>query len=74
MRPSITVQEIFDYGTYDDAEFTGVSMGFGFTPDQTPIMFLPGVLTIPLGRTGEEASPTASASSSTMFVNATKPG
>jgi 2,4-diaminopentanoate dehydrogenase len=41
----ITVQEIFDYGScYDDAEFTGVSMGFGTTPDHTPIMFQPGVL------------------------------
>jgi hypothetical protein len=42
---AITVQEIFDYGTYDDAEFTGVSMGFGAAPDHTPIMFQPGVLT-----------------------------
>jgi hypothetical protein len=31
---SVTVQEVFDYGTYDDAEFTGVSFGFGFTPEQ----------------------------------------
>jgi 2,4-diaminopentanoate dehydrogenase len=42
---AITVQELFDYGSYDDAEFTGVSMGFGTTPDHTPIMFQPGVLT-----------------------------
>jgi hypothetical protein len=42
---AIKVQEIFDYGSYDDAEFTGVSMGFGTTPDHTPIMFQPGVLT-----------------------------
>jgi hypothetical protein len=42
---AITVQEILDYGSYDDAEFTGVSMGFGTTPDHTPIMFQPGVLT-----------------------------
>jgi hypothetical protein len=42
---AVTVQEIFDYGSYDDAEFTGVSMGFGTTPDHTPIMFQPGVLT-----------------------------
>ena len=42
---AITVQEIFDYGSYDDAEFTGVSLGFGTTPDHTPIMFQPGVLT-----------------------------
>ncbi len=42
---AVTVQEIFDYGTYDDAEFTGVSFGFGTSPEHTPIMFAPGVLT-----------------------------
>lgn len=42
---SITVQEICDYASYDDAEFTGVSFGFGTAPDHTPVMFLPGVLT-----------------------------
>jgi 2,4-diaminopentanoate dehydrogenase len=42
---TVRVQEIFDYGTYDDAEFTGVAMGFGASPDETPLMFLPGVLT-----------------------------
>ncbi|MDA2891592.1 dihydrodipicolinate reductase [Mycolicibacterium sp. BiH015] len=41
---AVTVQEIFDYGTYDDAEFTGVSFGFGTKPDHTPILFSPGVL------------------------------
>lgn len=41
----IVVQEIFDYGSYDDAEFTGVSFGFGSTPDHVPALFLPGVLT-----------------------------
>lgn len=41
---AVTVQEIIDYGSYDDAEFTGVSFGFGTTPDHTPIMFSPGVL------------------------------
>ncbi|MDG4663349.1 dihydrodipicolinate reductase [Mycobacterium sp. 236(2023)] len=41
---AVTVQEIFDYGTYDDAEFTGVSFGFGASPDHTPILFSPGVL------------------------------
>ena len=41
---AVTVQEIFDYGSYADAEFTGVSFGFGTTPDHTPIMFSPGVL------------------------------
>jgi 2,4-diaminopentanoate dehydrogenase len=42
---SVTVQEIFDYGNYDDYEFTGRSMGFGSTPDDdTPMLFLPGVV------------------------------
>ena len=42
---SITVQEIFDYGNYDDYEFTGAAMGFGTTPDDdTPMLFLPGVI------------------------------
>lgn len=41
---AVTVQEIFDYGTYDDAEFTGVTFGFGTAPDHTPILFSPGVL------------------------------
>jgi 2,4-diaminopentanoate dehydrogenase len=41
----IVVQEICDYGTYDDAEFTGVSMGFGMPPDHVPVLFLPGVVT-----------------------------
>jgi 2,4-diaminopentanoate dehydrogenase len=43
---SITVQEIFDYGNYDDYEFTGKSMGFGMAPDDdVPMLFLPGVIT-----------------------------
>ena len=41
---TVTVQEIFDYGTYDDAEFTGVTFGFGTAPDHRPILFAPGVL------------------------------
>ncbi|TXI41956.1 MAG: dihydrodipicolinate reductase [Mycobacterium sp.] len=41
---AVTVSEVCDYGSYDDAEFTGVSFGFGTTPDHTPIMFAPGVL------------------------------
>lgn len=42
---SVTVQEIFDYGNYDDYEFTGRSMGFGMTADdEPPILFLPGVI------------------------------
>ena len=41
---AVTVSEVCDHGSYDDAEFTGVSFGFGTTPDHTPIMFAPGVL------------------------------
>jgi hypothetical protein len=42
----VVVQEVFDYGSYDDAEFTGASFGFGLGPDDdTPMLFLPGVLT-----------------------------
>ena len=42
---SITVQEIFDYGNYDDAEFTGASMGFGTeASDELPPLYLPGVV------------------------------
>jgi hypothetical protein len=42
---SIHVQEIVDYGTYDDGDFTGVSFGFGAAPDdEPPMLFLPGVL------------------------------
>ncbi len=41
---AVTVQEICDYGSYDDAEFTGVSFGFGTDPEHEPILFAPGVL------------------------------
>lgn len=42
---TITVQEIFDYGNYDDAEFTGASMGFGTAEsDELPPLLLPGVV------------------------------
>ncbi|MDT5008923.1 MAG: hypothetical protein QOH57_540 [Mycobacterium sp.] len=42
---SVTVQEIFDYANYDDAEFTGAAMGFGTSAeDDLPLMFLPGVI------------------------------
>ncbi|HEX9498523.1 MAG TPA: dihydrodipicolinate reductase, partial [Mycobacterium sp.] len=41
----VVVEEIFDYGSYDDAEFTGASFGFGLAPeDDPPMLFLPGVL------------------------------
>jgi len=41
---SVLVQEICDYGSYPDADFTGVSFGFGTSPDHVPMLFLPGVL------------------------------
>jgi hypothetical protein len=41
---TILVQEICDYGSYDDPEFTGASFGFGKTPDVVPMLFLPGVI------------------------------
>ncbi|HEB90803.1 MAG TPA: dihydrodipicolinate reductase [Deltaproteobacteria bacterium] len=40
----IRVQELCDYSTYEDPEFTGVSFGFGRPADYTPPMALPGVL------------------------------
>jgi 2,4-diaminopentanoate dehydrogenase len=42
---SITVQELCDYGSYPDPDFTGVSMGFGRAPDPLPLLFLPGIMT-----------------------------
>ncbi|WP_329407738.1 dihydrodipicolinate reductase [Nocardia vinacea] len=42
---SITVQEVFDYGNYDDAEFTGATMGFGKSEDdELSSLLLPGVV------------------------------
>jgi hypothetical protein len=40
----IRVQELADYSTYKDPEFTGVSFGFGRTADYTPPLAIPGVL------------------------------
>lgn len=41
----VLVQEVFDYGDYEDAEFTGATFGFGSRPsNEPPMMFLPGVL------------------------------
>lgn len=40
----IRVQEICDYGTYEDPDFTGVAFGFGQPPEAEPIMALPGML------------------------------
>ena len=68
---AITVQEICDYGSYPDAEFTGVSFGFGTTPDHTPILLSPGVLTS-MSRCA--AWPQTWASNSTRFASATRSG
>lgn len=47
---SVTVKEIFDYGNYDDYEYTGTAMGFGTTPDDDlPMAFRPGVITSMFG-------------------------
>ena len=40
----IRVQELCDYSTYEDPEFTGVSFGFGRPADYTPPLSVPGVL------------------------------
>jgi hypothetical protein len=40
----IRVQELCDYSTYEDPEFTGVSFGFGRPADYKPPLSLPGVL------------------------------
>ncbi len=40
----IRVQELCDYSTYEDPEFTGVSFGFGRPADYTPPLAIPGVL------------------------------
>ena len=70
---AVTVSEVCDYGSYDDAEFTGVSFGFGTTPDHTPIMFAPGCSP----RCGAARSgrwPTSSTSPSTRSASGTKAG
>ncbi|MGV0606392.1 NAD(P)H-dependent amine dehydrogenase family protein [Mycolicibacterium sp. XJ1904] len=47
---SVTVREVFDYGNYDDYEYTGTAMGFGSKPGDEPAMaFLPGVVTTMFG-------------------------
>ncbi|OBB43676.1 dihydrodipicolinate reductase [Mycobacterium sp. 852002-51961_SCH5331710] len=47
---SVTVREVFDYGNYDDYEYTGTAMGFGSKPGDDPAMaFLPGVITAMFG-------------------------
>ncbi len=45
----IRVQELVDYSTYEDPEFTGVSFGFGRPADYTPPLALPGSLRVGWG-------------------------
>jgi hypothetical protein len=40
----IRVQELVDYSTYEDPDFTGVTFGFGRPESFEPIMGMPGVL------------------------------
>ncbi len=40
----VRVQELCDYSTYEDPEFTGVSFGFGRDADYTPPLAMPGTL------------------------------
>lgn len=40
----VRVQELCDYSTYEDPEFTGVSFGFGRTADYTPPLSMAGAL------------------------------
>jgi hypothetical protein len=40
----VRVQELVDYSTYEDPDFTGVTFGFGRPADYTPPLSLPGVL------------------------------
>lgn len=40
----VRVQELCDYSTYEDPEFTGVSFGFGRPAAYTPPLAIPGVL------------------------------
>jgi hypothetical protein len=40
----IRVQEICDYSTYADPDFTGMAFGFGKPSSEVPLMSLPGIL------------------------------
>lgn len=40
----VRVQELCDYSTYEDPEFTGVSFGFGRPSDYTPPLAMPGIM------------------------------
>lgn len=40
----IRVQELVDYSSYEDPDFTGVTFGFGRPEEFSPVMGMPGVL------------------------------
>jgi len=41
----IRVQELCDYSSYEDPEFTGISFGFGRPPEYEPPLGMPGAMT-----------------------------
>ncbi len=45
----ILVQELFDYSTYQDPDFTGAAFGFGRPASETPWLGEPGVLSVGWG-------------------------
>jgi hypothetical protein len=40
----ILAQELYDYSTYEDPDFTGAAFGFGRPASETPWLGEPGVL------------------------------
>jgi hypothetical protein len=42
---SVHVQELFDYGSYDDPDFTGAQFGLGRPLDYSPPLMYPGAVT-----------------------------
>jgi hypothetical protein len=40
----VLVQELYDYSTYEDPDFTGVAFGFGRPESETPVLSMPGIL------------------------------
>lgn len=45
----VRVQEILNYATYDQAEVLFETMGFGKPLDETPLLLMPGILTLAWG-------------------------
>jgi hypothetical protein len=45
----VRIQEVLNYATYDQPEVLFTTMGFGQSLDATPILLLPGVLTLAWG-------------------------